>query len=89
MTAQPTFKGFLKASGHAEIWDDTDVKKFQQFGWRTTTRESSYSSNTLIGNWNEERFDVKRFCQPKPLPSQVGHIHDKLIFYNMSISFLV
>ena len=26
----PTFRGFLKASGQAEVWDDTDKKKFNQ-----------------------------------------------------------
>ena len=26
----PTFRGFLKASGQAEVWDDTDKKKFDQ-----------------------------------------------------------
>ena len=69
---QPTFSGFLKASGQAEIWDDTDKKKFQQFGWRTTTNESAYSHKTLIGNWNEERFDVSKLVEAKPLPSQVS-----------------
>ena len=72
MASQPTFKGFLKASGHAEVWDDTDVNKFEQFGWRSTTNESSYSSGTLVGNWNEERFDVKELSNAKPLPSQVN-----------------
>ena len=69
---QPMFSGFLKASGQAEIWDDTDKKKFQQFGWRTTTNESAYSNETLIGNWNEERFDVSKLVEPRPLPSQVS-----------------
>ena len=76
MTAKnldPTFKGFLKASGQAEVWDDTDKKKFSQFGWRTRTTESAYSSDTLIGNWNEERFDVTKLAQSKRLPSQYDH----------------
>lgn len=67
------FRGFLKASGQAEVWDDTDKKKFDQFGWRTRTTESAYSSDTLIGNWNEERFDVSKLAQPKRLPSQYDH----------------
>ena len=70
-TTQPAFRGFLKASGQAEVWDDTDKKKFDQFGWRTRTNESAFSSDTLIGNWNEERFDVSRLAQPRCLPSQV------------------
>lgn len=70
---QPAFKGFLKASGQAEVWDDTDRKKFDQFGWRTRTSESAYSSATLIGNWNEEHFDASRMAHPSPLPSQYDH----------------
>ena len=66
---QPSFQGFMRATGHAEVWEDD--KKFQQFGWRTTTSESAYSTDTLIGNWNEERFDVQKIAKAKPLPSQV------------------
>lgn len=68
-----TFKGFLKASGQAEVWDDTDEKKFSQFGWRTNTSESAYSTNTLIGNWNEERFDLSKLSQTRAPPSQYDH----------------
>ncbi|XP_065827216.1 cilia- and flagella-associated protein 68-like [Oscarella lobularis] len=63
----------LRASGHGEVWDHTDEKKFDQFGWRTTTSESAYKSSTLIGNWCEESFDDKRVTSPKPLPSQYNH----------------
>lgn len=77
VAAQPSFSGFLKASGQAEVWDDTDVKKFQQFGWRSTTNESSYSTGTLVGNWSEEKFDSKEIFKSKPLSSQV-HIYYKL-----------
>ena len=69
----PNFRGFLKASGQAEVWDDTDKKKFNQFGWRSWTNESAYSSDTLIGNWNEERFDVSKLARSKCLPSQYDH----------------
>lgn len=24
-----------------------------------------------MGNWNQERYDIKNIVQPKPLPSQV------------------
>ena len=73
-----TFRGFLKASGHAEVWDDTDKNKFQQFGWRTTTNESGYSHKTLIGNWNEERFDLSKLREAKPLPSDVSEKKNKI-----------
>lgn len=68
-----TFKGFLKASGQAEVWDDTDEKKFSQFGWRTNTTESAYSTNTLIGNWNEEKFDLSKLSKTPAPPSQYDH----------------
>lgn len=65
------FVSELRATGHGEVWDHTDEKKLQQFGWRCTNTESSYNTNTLIGNWNEQRFDINRISKPKPLPSQV------------------
>lgn len=67
----PSFHGFVKASGQAELWNGAGGKKEDQFGWRSHTTE--YSSDTLIGNWNEERFDVTRLAQPKCLPSQHSH----------------
>ena len=68
------FVSELRATGHGEVWDHTDEKKFQQFGWRCTNTESSYNTSTLIGNWNEQRFDINRISKPKPLPSQVRKI---------------
>ena len=79
---QPSFQGFMRATGHAEVWEDD--KKFQQFGWRTTTSESAYSTDTLIGNWNEERFDVKKIAKAKPLPSQVSSCHFLLYTRNLA-----
>jgi len=73
MSRRPPFCNFLTASGHGEIWDHTDEKKFKQFGWRCTTNETEYSRGTLIGNWNEERFDTRSMAKRRPLPSQYGH----------------
>lgn len=70
------FMSELRATGHGEVWDHTDEKKFQQFGWRCTNTESSYNTNTLIGNWNEQRFDINRISKPKPIPSQVSQIYN-------------
>ncbi|XP_015769560.1 PREDICTED: UPF0686 protein C11orf1 homolog [Acropora digitifera] len=67
------FVSELRATGHGELWDHTDEKKFQQFGWRCTNTESSYNTSTLIGNWNEQRFDINRISKPKPIPSQYNH----------------
>ncbi|XP_044171499.1 UPF0686 protein C11orf1 homolog isoform X2 [Acropora millepora] len=67
------FVSELRATGHGELWDHTDEKKFQQFGWRCTNTESSYNTSTLIGNWNEQRFDINRISKPKPIPSQYSH----------------
>lgn len=67
------FVSELRATGHGEVWDHTDEKKLQQFGWRCTNTESSYNTSTLIGNWNEQRFDINRISKPKPIPSQYNH----------------
>ncbi|KAL8173569.1 UNVERIFIED_CONTAM: hypothetical protein K2H54_009129 [Gekko kuhli] len=64
----------LRANGHGEVWTDwNSTSKFSQYGWRCTTNEDSYSNKTLLGNWNQERYDIQRVLQPKPLPSQFGH----------------
>uniref|UniRef100_A0A8D0GU38 Cilia and flagella associated protein 68 n=1 Tax=Sphenodon punctatus TaxID=8508 RepID=A0A8D0GU38_SPHPU len=47
--------------------------KFFQYGWRCITNEDSYSNKTLLGNWNQERYDIRKVLQPKPLPSQFAH----------------
>ncbi len=63
----------VRASGLGEIWTHVnDNRKFGQFGWRCTTKENSYSTNTLVGNWVEERFDLGKMKAAKPLPSQVS-----------------
>ena len=66
---RPTFSGFLKASGKAEIWTNTEGNNCQP-PWQLL---NTYTSDTLIGNWNEERFDVKELSQTKCLPSQYDH----------------
>lgn len=40
----------VRASGLAEVWTHThDNLKFNQFGWRCTTNENSYSDSTFVG----------------------------------------
>ncbi|XP_054854399.1 uncharacterized protein CFAP68 isoform X2 [Eublepharis macularius] len=64
----------LHADGHGEVWADwNSTSKFFQYGWRCTTNEDSFSNKTLLGNWNQERYDIRRVLQPKPLPSQFSH----------------
>ncbi|XP_784695.1 UPF0686 protein C11orf1 homolog [Strongylocentrotus purpuratus] len=71
------FRSMVRGSGLGEVWTHTtDLEKFQQYGWRTTTKEDCYTPDTLIGNWNEERFDIKRIRVPKSLPSQYDHYFD-------------
>ena len=72
MAKELSFISELKATGHGEVWDHTDRNKFRQFGWRCTTNENAYSNDTLIGNWNEQRFDIHRMFQPQPMPSGVS-----------------
>lgn len=67
---QPAFRGFLKASGTV---GEGQLGRGEGVGWQGRTNVSTFSSDTLIGNWNEERFDVSRLTQPRPLPSQYDH----------------
>lgn len=64
----------MKASGQAAVWEGGKGEKEGGRGlsWQSRTNESAYSSDTLIGNWNEERFDISCISQPKCLPSQVS-----------------
>ncbi|XP_032328623.1 UPF0686 protein C11orf1 homolog isoform X4 [Camelus ferus] len=67
----PHCGSLINADGHAEVWTDwNDMSKFFQYGWRCTTNEDAYSNRTLMGNWNQERYDLRNIVQPKPLPSQ-------------------
>ncbi|XP_055958912.1 cilia- and flagella-associated protein 68-like [Patella vulgata] len=70
---EPSFRSMVRSSGLAEEWvHENDNSKFGQVGWRCTTKEDAYSNTTLIGNWNEKRFDISRI-KNKPLPSQYNH----------------
>ncbi|KAM6173901.1 cilia- and flagella-associated protein 68 [Erethizon dorsatum] len=67
----PYYGSLINADGHGEVWTDwNDTSKFFQYGWRCTNNENSYSNRTLMGNWNQERYDLRDIVQPKPLPSQ-------------------
>lgn len=65
----------IKASSHGEIYDD-NTDKFQQFGWKCTTNETEYNSDILIGNWNEERYDVNHVVKRRPIQSQFSHYYE-------------
>ncbi|XP_008688314.1 UPF0686 protein C11orf1 homolog isoform X1 [Ursus americanus] len=81
--ANPHYGSLINADGHAEVWTDwNDMSKFSQYGWRCTTNENAYSNRTLMGNWNQERYDLRNIVQPKPLPSQFGHYFETT--YDMS-----
>ncbi|KAK7173832.1 hypothetical protein R3I93_003606 [Phoxinus phoxinus] len=71
----PAFHHMLRASGQSEVWYDfSDEAKFNQYGWRCSTKEDAYSNATLIGNWSEERFDTRRtVALRRPLPHQFSH----------------
>ena len=45
----------------------------KEFGWRTRTTETGYGVKTLLGNWHEERRDVKELKRGKPIPSDFDH----------------
>ncbi|XP_012585224.1 PREDICTED: UPF0686 protein C11orf1 homolog [Condylura cristata] len=70
----PHCGSLINADGHGEVWTDwNDMSKFFQYGWRCTTNENAYSNRTLVGNWNQERYDLRHIVQPKSLPSQFAH----------------
>ncbi|KAK3597988.1 hypothetical protein CHS0354_042341 [Potamilus streckersoni] len=72
--SEPAFRSMVRASGLGEVWTHAkDDEKFKQFGWRCTNSENLYSRPSLIGNWNEESFDISRTRQAKPIPSQYNH----------------
>ncbi|XP_019324744.2 UPF0686 protein C11orf1 homolog isoform X1 [Panthera pardus] len=72
--ANPHYGSIINADGHAEVWTDwNSMSKFFQYGWRCTTNENTYSNRTLMGNWNQERYDLRNIVQPNPWPSQFGH----------------
>ncbi|XP_051012384.1 UPF0686 protein C11orf1 homolog isoform X2 [Acomys russatus] len=56
----PHYGSLIYADGHGEVWTDwNNMSKFFQYGWRCSTNENSYSNRTLMGNWNQERYDLK------------------------------
>ncbi|XP_076781276.1 cilia- and flagella-associated protein 68 isoform X3 [Arvicanthis niloticus] len=85
----PHYGSLIYADGHGEMWTDwNDMSKFFQYGWRCTTNENSYSDRTLVGNWNQERYDLKNIVKPKPLPSQ--DLNESLIgFLDTSLSWIL
>jgi len=75
MEDETPFRAMVRASGLGEIWTHSqDTNKFNQFGWRCTNKENSFANNTLVGNWNEERFDVTKLKEAKRIPSQVCRV---------------
>ncbi|CAG5113892.1 Oidioi.mRNA.OKI2018_I69.chr2.g7982.t1.cds [Oikopleura dioica] len=65
------FRSEVRASGFSEVWTHSnDLNKFQQYGWRCTNKEDSYSNNTLVGNWNEIRWDSTECNKRKPIPNK-------------------
>uniref|UniRef100_A0A6I8RD92 Uncharacterized protein n=2 Tax=Xenopus tropicalis TaxID=8364 RepID=A0A6I8RD92_XENTR len=51
------------------------VQRREQFCWGRATNENSYSNKTLMGNWNQEHFDLSHLEKRKPLPSQYDHYY--------------
>uniref|UniRef100_A0A3B3SAG5 Cilia and flagella associated protein 68 n=1 Tax=Paramormyrops kingsleyae TaxID=1676925 RepID=A0A3B3SAG5_9TELE len=67
-----------------EVWRDLgEDDKFGQYGWRCSTSEDAYSNCTLTGNWCEERFDIRRLVQRRPLPSQLTPSQELRRFYTL------
>lgn len=70
---QPPFRYMVQATGHAEVWThNREDLKLRQYGWRCHTNENAYEPDTLVGNWSEERADIRKLKVPESLPSQVN-----------------
>ncbi|XP_063292100.1 cilia- and flagella-associated protein 68 [Pelobates fuscus] len=73
---RPGYGSLINSDGHGEVWMDIDPSsKFKQYGWRCTTNEDSYSNKTLLGNWNQDRYDLCKLKERKPMPSQFAHYY--------------
>ncbi|BFZ14319.1 hypothetical protein BsWGS_17358 [Bradybaena similaris] len=75
----PTFCSMIRsATGGSEAWSHVDENlKMFQYGWRTTNNEDTYNAGVLVGNYNEERFDLKEIKKKKPLPSPWSHHYQR------------
>ena len=89
MTMNQTERPFcqmMRSDGDGVIWNhETDKLKMSQFGWRCTNSESEYRTDTLIGNWSEERYDLKHLKKHQSLPSQVRFFVFELLIINWRI----
>ncbi|KAM5132270.1 cilia- and flagella-associated protein 68 isoform 2-T2 [Mantella aurantiaca] len=78
----------VKADGHGEVWMDfSPDAKLRQYGWRCTTKEDSYSNKTLLGNWNQERYDLSKLEERKPLPSQFSR-ESPMCFQHINLNWV-
>lgn len=78
MTSQdPTFSGFVKASGQT---NQTSVTLRQTGGGPSSDLQCAglrtYSDGIRIANWNEEEYAVNSMLKHTPLPSQFGHQYE-------------
>ena len=56
-----------------KVWvHEHEDLKLRQFGWRCTNSENNFSDVTLVGNYNEERFDINHAKKERVLPSAVN-----------------
>lgn len=67
-----TFSGFVKVSGRTKTWDNKKNCRSDKLRW---AEDKTYSDGTLIYNWNEDKFDLKKISQSTPLPSQFDHYY--------------
>ena len=76
------FWSWLKVSGQAGAMGQRSNKRKedvrQPIRMVSHTHTTKYSSDTLIGNWNTERFDVTKLAQSKCLPSQHSHYFETM-----------
>lgn len=73
----PAFRSMVRgATSGGEVWSHTNEElKMSQYGWRCKNSEDLYNTSVLIGNWNEERWDLKEIKKNHPLPSEFDHCY--------------
>jgi len=73
--AEVPFYAQMNSTTLGEVWTHfgDSEQKFHEFGWRTKTRETGYGVKTLLGNWYEERQDVKELKKGRAIPSDYNH----------------
>ncbi len=68
----PKFTGFVKATGHTTTYTASSIQKLNQIQWAEL---STYSPETMIANWNEDKYKISSMSKCRPMLSQYDHYY--------------